>query len=145
MENKYYNIDEGKRLVLFDGMPNTPTDIDGCYDCHGKGWIFYESKCVETPEHYQARKERELSGKDTGQEICLRRLVEDTTKAGKKSIAIICEHDFPKDMTTPVILKDCKVRKYIFTGHKNWITPKTDVTVEELSVWFIDEIEGKHE
>ena len=74
----YQNVNRGRQLLRFDGLKwgnITPSDIDGIVEFHDSVWVICEVK---------------LGKKDLplGQRLTLERFVNDTTKAGKHSIAI---------------------------------------------------------
>ena len=74
-----------KQLVSFTGMTIEnkgncyPTDIDGLIEYHDKGYVFFEVKHRNAAMPY-------------GQRLALQRMVEDASRIGKTSIAIVCEH-----------------------------------------------------
>ncbi len=84
----------------------TPTDIDGLIEYRDKAYILLEVKYrdVELPH---------------GQRLAIERIVKDTAKAGKKSIAIVAEHDVG-DTNQQVDVADCIVREIYLFSEKQW-------------------------
>ena len=123
----YQNVNRGRQLIRFDGLRYgniTPTDADFLIEYHNSLWLFGEVKMI---------------GKDVpyGQELALERLVRDTSKAGKHSLAFIAEHNIT-DTRKDVYIKDCMLRSVFASGEKRWRTPKHPMTVKELVTAYIN-------
>lgn len=101
----------------------TPTDIDGVIEYKGKMYIFFEVK-------YQ--------NKDLpqGQRMAIERLVNDTYKAGKKSVALIITHDVG-DTRQSVPVADCYVKELYYCKEKIWRPPKQLITARKFMDTFL--------
>ena len=128
----YKNIEEGKKIIFFEGMSFgqhgliSPTDIDGAIEYGDRAWLIYEVK-------------KKGTSVPQPQELMLERFARDMHRAGKDSIVIVAEHD--KD-TERINLKDCPVRKYL-VNDKKWKYPKKPVTTKALTDWFIYYVDKK--
>lgn len=123
----YQNVNRGRQLLRFDGLKwgnITPSDIDGIVEFHDSVWVICEVK---------------LGKKDLplGQRLTLERFVDDTTKAGKHSIAIIAEHCIDNPYKDVFLKSDCMVREFYATETKKWRPPKKPMTVEALMDTYI--------
>lgn len=95
----------------------TPTDIDGLIEWHDRGYVFFELKYRN--KYVPA-----------GQRLALERLVRDTWRSGKKSIAIVAEHDVD-DTRKPVFVADCYVREIYYGREMEWRPPDRFITCKE--------------
>ena len=123
----YFNKDEGKQLVEFAGLRfrnGTPSDIDGCFDCYGNGWIFIEIK----------RKGVEIQH---GQKLMYERLARDLASGGKTAVVIIAEHNIT-DPEQNIPAKNCVIRKLCINGV--WRNPVRPTTVEEAFNYYAPHI-----
>lgn len=96
----------------------TPTDIDGVIEYQNRAYIFLEIK-------YQ---DAELPD---GQRIAIERLVDDVYKSGKKSIAIIAQHEIYNTKDS-IPVAECRVREIYLYTEKYWRKPKRNITVKQL-------------
>lgn len=105
-----------KQLVSFTGMTIEnkgncyPTDIDGLIEYHDKGYVFFEVKHRNAAMPY-------------GQRLALQRMVEDASRIGKTSIAIVCEHTVDNPLI-PVTVATCRVREIYYSKEHRWRAPK---------------------
>ena len=83
MKSKILNPKRMKQLIDFKGLELDngiyPTDIDGLIEYHDSEYILLEVKHKDARVPY-------------GQRLAIQRMVDDFTKAGKKAVAIVCEH-----------------------------------------------------
>lgn len=93
MKSKILNPKRMKQLIDFKGLELDngiyPTDIDGLIEYHDSEYILLEVKHKDARVPY-------------GQRLAIQRMVDDFTKAGKKAVAIVCEHkvdDTPRRMS----------------------------------------------
>lgn len=118
--------ERAQQIINFSGLTFgsiTPTDLDGLIEYHNKAYVLIEMKYRDAEIKY-------------GQKLAIERLVEDTEKAGKKSLAIIADHevDDPKEQINAA---PCIVRQY-YRPKKKWHTPEKPVTVLETIKQFLD-------
>lgn len=96
MKSKILNPKRMKQLIDFKGLELDngiyPTDIDGLIEYHDSEYILLEVKHKDARVPY-------------GQRLAIQRMVDDFTKAGKKAVAIVCEHKVD-DTDKPV---DCGI------------------------------------
>lgn len=127
MKSKIKNPDRMKQLIDFKGLELDggiyPTDIDGLIEYHNKEYILIEAK------HGNAKV-------PVGQRVAMQRMVEDFTKAGKKAVAIVCEHNI-NDTNKPVIAAYCRVREFYYGGEHKWRPPDKRMTVQEMVKGFV--------
>jgi len=109
----------------------TPTDLDGAIEYHDKCWVFFELKYNNAPISY-------------GQKLALERLVNDTAKNNKKSIAIIADH-YVNDTDKEVDAADCVVRKIYLSNEKKWRGVVRKMSLKECVDVFIDWVDKKQE
>ena len=57
-------------------------------------------------------------------------MVDDFTKAGKKAVAIVCEHKVD-DTDKPVVAAFCKVRELYYGGEHKWRPPDSPMNVRQ--------------
>jgi len=113
--------DRAKQLISFGKIP--ATDIDALIEYRDEGYIIIEVK-------YEGKEIK------TGQRLALERMVNDTAKAGKKSIAIIAGHDI-KNSNEDVKLANCKVRKYYHHKQDEWLKLNQTADLADFINWFI--------
>lgn len=101
----------------------TPTDIDGMIEYRNQKYIFFEVKYMST----------ELPN---GQRLALERLVRDTARSGKKSIAIVCQHE-AHNTEEQVDVAKTVVREYFSYGVNAWYEPENTLTTKALIEMFI--------
>lgn len=109
----------------------TPTDLDGAIEYHDKCWVFFELKYNNAPISY-------------GQKLALERLVNDTAKNNKKSIAIIADH-YVNDTNKEVDAADCVVREIYLSNEKKWRGVVRKMSLKECVDAFIDWVDKKQE
>ena len=109
----------------------TPTDLDGAIEYHDKCWVFFELKYNNAPISY-------------GQKLALERLVNDTAKNNKKSIAIIADH-YVNDTNKEVDAADCVVREVYLSNEKKWRGVVRKMSLKECVDVFIDWVDKKQE
>ena len=107
---QYRSIERGRQRILFDncaipGTNITPTDIDCIYEYHGITWILIEVKMKGTPINM-------------GQEVLIRRFIEDGIKGGKQNLAIIAEHNVI-DPEKDIMLEQCVIREVYYPNKNN--------------------------
>jgi len=117
-----------KQLIDFKGLQMEygifPTDIDGLVEFRDKAYLIFEVKFNGAPV-------------PVGQRLALSRMVEDFTRAGKKAIAIVCDH-FEKNTDKPVVAAECVVREiYLGTEHR-WHEPEKSMTLRESVDLFLN-------
>lgn len=120
-----------KQLVNFAGIEFGtriwPTDFDAVIEWKDRAWLVFEVKYWD---------------KDVpkGQEIALRRFVNDIHKTGKKAIAAVVEHrvDNPNDDVT---LADCEVREVYVSGEREWRPTHRPMNAQELAEQYIEYVE----
>lgn len=121
MKSKIQNPKRMKQLIDFSGLELDggiyPTDIDGLIECHNSEYIIIEVKHGNANIPY-------------GQKLALRRMVDDFTKAGKRAMAIVCEHKVD-DTNKPVIAAHCKVREIYYGGERQWRPPDNPMNVRQ--------------
>lgn len=126
MKSKIMNPKRMKQLIDFKGLELDggiyPTDIDGLIEYHDSEYIILEVK------HDNAKV-------PWGQRLALQRMVDDFTKAGKKAVVIVCEHDID-DTDKPVVAAVCNVRELYYGGEKKWRPPDEPMTVRQAIVGF---------
>lgn len=120
MLGKIHNPDKNRQAIIFDGLQFGDiclTDIDGIFDCKGRGYIFHETKTAGAPL-------------TVGQRILFTRLANDLAKNHIPAIVIVSQHD-KTDPNDDVILKDALVTK-VKVCHDDWVNIKRPVTVQKM-------------
>jgi hypothetical protein len=107
--SRFENEARARQLNDFNGLMTEgkmgATDIDGLVEYKNKAYMFLELK-------YQGK---ELP---FGQKLALQRLVEDTGRSGKYSVALVIDHDV-QDTNQNIVVAECFVREvYFFQEHK---------------------------
>ena len=102
---KIQNRERARQIIDFSGIRYgniTPTDIDGFFERADEAFVFYELKFhdAEMP---------------TGQEVALKRLVDATRAAHKKSVLFMCRHEI-EDAAKDVDAAKAIVKKVYFNG-----------------------------
>lgn len=115
-------INDFSRLNM--GYNITPTDIDGLIEYRNEKYVFFEVKYMTAELPY-------------GQRLALERLVIDTAMAGKKSIAIVCEHDV-YDTDDEVDVAVANVREVYSYRTKKWTLPVERMTARQVIQMFIE-------
>lgn len=127
-------IHHGERFnqpLAFEGVRYgniTPTDVDALIEYRDKAYILCEVK---------------YRGKDVpyGQKLALERMVDDLAITGKKTIAIIGDHNI-HDAHERIQLKDCVVREIYYCKEKEWRKTNRPMTMKQLIDSFIVKIVG---
>ena len=118
----YKNANRGRQLIRFDGIQYgniTPTDGDVMIEYKNQLWVFGEVKMVGVEVPY-------------GQRLALERLVVDTGKAGKHSIAIIGDHNIRDIMQDVYLAKDVMAREFFSTETNLWRPPKRKMSFTQV-------------
>lgn len=120
MKSKIKNPKRMKQLINFGGLELDnermyPTDIDGLIEYRNSEYIILEVK------HENARV-------PYGQRLALQRMVDDFTKAGKRAVAIVCEHQ-ENDTNKAIDAAACTVREMYYGGEHRWRPPDNPMSV----------------
>ena len=113
-----------KNNIDFDNMferPIAPMTIDGVVELHDGGYMLIEV----------VRENRKMMG---GQKLTIERMINDLSKAGKKSVAIIV------DGTNRSIAPQ-KVMSVYFSD-KGWKEPDCECTAKQFARAFVNWVEG---
>lgn len=118
MFNKEYRA---KQLIDFDEMDccgASFTDIDFCVEFKNRLWVLGEvkGKGVTLPH---------------GQRLLMERFIEMAREAGRKAIAVVCEHNV-RDWHEKILLSDCMIREYYTTETGRWAVPHRPYYVGEM-------------
>ena len=122
------HVKRAKQINDFSGLcygAITPTDIDGLIEYRDKAYVVIETKYmdIELPH---------------GQKLAIERLIGDISASGKPAIALVAEHHI-HDTDACVPVAECPVREYYHTNTLKWQTPKTALTVREMTDLFLGE------
>lgn len=96
-----------KQIIDFKGLVDgkmMPTDIDAIIEYKNKAYVIIEVKHINAIL-------------PLGQKIAIERLVKDTAKAGKKSIAFVVLHDTKPN--EDIDLANCYINKYFYEN--KWV------------------------
>lgn len=122
MKSKINNPNQMKQLIDFKGLELDhenmyPTDIDGLIEYHDSEYIIFEVKHEKAPV-------------PLGQRLALERMIDDFTKAGKRAVAIICEHhvDNPNEV---IDAAKCNVRELYYGEEHQWRPPDNTINVRQ--------------
>lgn len=130
MKGQIYNKARSNQKNDYSGLlydkTMTPTDLDGLIEFKNRGYIFMEIKYRNNLL-------------PIGQRLAIERLVLDTAKSGKKSIALVVEH-YIDDPLVDVPVADCILREYFYSDKKVWLRPKNIVTSKEYVFKFLDHL-----
>ena len=113
------NMEKFSQPVLFDGIGKgqfRPTDYDGVLEVDNHYWFAFEVK----------QKGKEMP---YGQSLSYTRTADRWNKCGDIGIVFVVEHE-ELDASQPILLKDCRLRKYYTNG--KWTTSKSKNTVTNL-------------
>jgi len=113
------NMEKFSQPVLFDeiGTGNfRPTDYDAVLEVDNHYWFAFEVKQKGKTMPY-------------GQSLSYTRTADRWNKCGDIGIVFVVEHE-ELDASQPIILKDCRLRKYYTNG--KWTTSKSKNTVTNL-------------
>lgn len=119
MDSRIHNLKKASQPIDFSGLELKgniyPTDIDGLIEVRDKEYIIFEVKYRNTML-------------PVGQRLALQRMTDDFGKAGKRAVAIVCEHAV-KDFKSPIRAADCFVREiYLDSG---WRKIHQKITLRE--------------
>lgn len=125
-----YSPERFRQPIIFDGLKwgkKQPTDIDAMLELQGKAYVFFEVK--------SGNKDVPL-----GQRIALERLVSDTGRVGKRSVAMVVSHEV-ENPREPVVLADCLVRELYYSRSMRWVPVNGNQTVRVVLGSFMDMVE----
>lgn len=129
--SRIQNSEKARQLIDFRGLQVEhmyPTDIDGIFEIKDKSYIIFEIKHgdAEVP---------------VGQKILLTRMINDFSKAGKSSIAIVGEH-MVHNPNKNIDAALCRVRE-LYTCSTGWYKPTKNITLQEAIDTFCDLLKRK--
>ena len=75
-----------------------------------------------------------------GQRIALERLVSDTGRVGKRSVAMVVSHEV-ENPREPVVRADCLVRELYYSRSMRWVPVNGNQTVRVVLGSFMDMVE----
>ena len=119
-----------RQLLRFDDLllPDnvSPMDVDGFIDWHDRKRILIEikTKGAKLP---------------LGERLSLQRMVEDFSKAGKDSLAIVAEHTV-FNRQEDVMVSECLVRELYTSREHLWRPPKKMITVRAIIDSFLFDV-----
>lgn len=125
-----YSPERFRQPIIFDGLKwgkIQPTDIDAMLELQDKAYAFFEVK--------SGNKDVPL-----GQRIALERLVSDTGRGGKRSVAMVVSHEVENPLE-PVVLADCLVRELYYSRSRRWVPVNGNQTVGVVLGSFMDMVE----
>ena len=132
MESLIRNPARASQVLDFTGIlnpPYAPTDIDGLVEWKNKAYVIIECK----------HGDKDMS---LGQKIAIERMTNDFSKAGKRAVAIVVEHNVD-DIQQSVMVGDQVVRQVYYDNQKEWRKPNYIVTAKEAINNFIKYVEDK--
>lgn len=118
-----------KQIIDFRGLrfgDITPTDIDGIFDWHGKGFVIYEYKLRDAAIPY-------------GQGLCYTRLADDICNGGKDAFILHCQHDMDNPHED-IDASEAKVSRIYHQGE--WHTIRT-ISAREATEIILEDWEMK--
>lgn len=107
--------------------PYAPTDIDGLVEWKNKAYVIIECK----------HGDKDMS---LGQKIAIERMTNDLSKAGKRTVALVVEHDV-NNIQQSVMVGDQIVRQVYYDNQKEWREPNYIMTAKEAINNFIQYVE----
>jgi hypothetical protein len=113
------NRERAKQIIDFSGLKFgkiTPTDIDGLIEYQDKAIIFMEYKYSNALMPY-------------GQKLALERLADNSQKAGKQSVVLVCEHDV-SDCDSDIIEDKAVVREFYYCRH--WYHDGSTIVIDKI-------------
>lgn len=117
IKNPYY----AKQLIDFQGLGLDgglyPTDIDALIEYHDQEYILVEVKYRKKEVPYSQR-------------LAIQRMMDDFTKAGKRAIALVAEHN-SSNPHVPVVAANCMVRELYYGEEGEWRAPTHKLSVRE--------------
>ena len=117
----YNHSNMARQLLRFDGLGwgnVTPMDVDGLIEWKDKKRVLIEIKMKGV---------KVLNG----ERLALERMVNDFSRVGKESVAIIADH-MVFDAREDVQVRDCLVREIYHSKEKIWRPTKRMMTVQTL-------------
>ena len=133
MESLIRNPLRASQVLDFTGIlppPLAPTDIDGLVEWKDKAYVIIECK----------HGDKEMS---LGQKIAIERMTKDFSKAGKRAVAIVVEHNVD-NIQQSVMVGDQVVRQVYYDNQKEWREPNYIVTAKEAINNFIKYVEDNN-
>ena len=133
MDSLIRNPLRASQVLDFTGIlppPLAPTDIDGLVEWKDKAYVIIECK----------HGDKDMS---VGQKIAIERMTKDFSKAGKRAVAIVVEHDVD-NIQQSVMVGDQVVRQVYYDNQKEWREPNYIVTAKEAINNFIKYVEDKN-
>lgn len=120
-ESRIKNPFYASQLIDFKGLGLDggiyPTDIDALIEYHDLEYIVLEVKYEKAKVPY-------------GQRLALQRMIDDFTRAGKRAIALVAEHN-NSDPRTPVVAANCMIRELYYGEESQWRAPAHPLTVRQ--------------
>lgn len=119
--SRIHNLKKASQPIDFSGLNLNgriyPTDIDGLIEVGNEEYIIFEVKYRGSEVPF-------------GQRLALQRMTDDFRKAGKRAVAIVCEHSV-KNYEIPVKAADCSVREMYFGLDSDWKQTHKKITLKE--------------
>ena len=119
--SRIHNLKKASQPIDFSGLNLNgriyPTDIDGLIEINNEEYIIFEVKYRDSEVPF-------------GQRLALERMTDDFRKAGKRAVAIVCEHNV-KNYEIPVKAADCPVREMYFGLDAVWKQIHKKITLKE--------------
>lgn len=119
--SRIHNLKKASQPIDFSGLNLNgriyPTDIDGLIEVGNEEYIIFEVKYRDSEVPF-------------GQRLALQRMTDDFRKAGKRAVAIVCEHSV-KNYEIPVKAADCPVREMYFGLDSVWKQMHKKITLKE--------------
>ena len=133
LESLIKNPLRASQVLDFTGIlppPYAPTDIDGLVEWKDKAYVIIECK---------------HGGKDMslGQKIAIERMTKDFSKAGKRAVAIVVEHNVD-NIQQSVMVGNQLVREVYYDSQGRWRKPSHEMTAREAINDFIQYVEEKN-
>ena len=110
--------------------PYAPTDIDGLVEWKDKAYVIIECK----------HGDKEMS---LGQKIAIERMTKDFSKAGKRAVAIVVEHNVD-NIQESVMVGSQLVREVYYDSQGRWRKPSHEMTAREAINDFIQYVEDEN-
>lgn len=133
MESLIRHPARASQVLDFTGIlppPYAPTDIDGLVEWKNKAYVIIECK--------HGNKDMSL-----GQKIAIERMTNDFSKAGKRAVAIVVEHDVD-NIQQSVMVGNQLVREVFYDSQGRWRKPSHEMTAREAINDFIQYVEDKN-
>jgi beta-xylosidase len=133
MDSLIKNPLRASQVLDFTGIlkpPCAPTDIDGLVEWKDKAYVIIECK----------HGDKDMS---LGQKMAIERMTKDFSKAGKRAVAIVVEHNID-NVQQSVMVGEQIVRQVYYDNQKEWREPNYIVTAKEAINNFIKYVEGQN-